>query len=108
MTFELTMEELLEFEKFKSKRALTSLLVVVVCVSTMAITGLALLLMFPLVFMTSSLQIGFFLSLYGFVYYCPEFIDCVMPIARGMVPLMHKTVPYNFSADEIPDQTGKV
>jgi len=102
------MEELLEFEKFKSKRALTSLLVVVVCVSTMAITGLALLLMFPLVFMTSSLQIGFFLSLYGFVYYWPEFIDCVMPIARGMVPLMHKTVPYNFSADEIPDQTGKV
>lgn len=102
------MEELLQVEKLKSKRAMTSLLVVVVCVSTMAITGLALLLMFPLVIMTSSLQIAFFFSLCGFVYYWPEFIDCVVPMARGMAPLMHKTVPYNFTADEIPDQNGKV
>ena len=102
------MEELLQVEKLKSKRAMTSLLVVVVCVSTMAITGLALLLMFPLVIMTSSLQIAFFFSLCGFVYYWPEFIDCVVPMARGMAPLMHKTVPYNFTAEEIPDQSGKV
>jgi len=102
------MEDLLQVEKLKSKRAMTSLFVVVVCVSTMAITGLVLLFMFPLVVMTSSLQLAFFLSLCGFVYYWPEFIDCVVPAARGMVPLMHKTVPYNFTADEIPDQTGKV